>query len=88
MLSKNDLEKVYSTILSSPGMNEPVKVLLQLSRKDILCLVNRIEQSAAENTTDKKLFDPNLEQVVKSIANDLLEKAGLKEMYDHLNKLI
>ncbi|MEX6690028.1 hypothetical protein QTN47_21140 [Danxiaibacter flavus] len=87
MLSKNDLEKVYSTILCSPGMNESVKVLLQLPRKNILCLVNAIEHSLLDGDKDKRGFDMDVEQTLKAVSIELLEKSGLKEMYDHLAKL-
>ncbi len=87
MLSKNDLEKVYSTVLSSPGMNEPVKVLLQLPRRNILCLVNAIDQALLDSNRDKKGFDVDIEQTLKTVSNELLEKSGLREMYDHLVKL-
>ncbi len=33
MIAKNDVAKLYDTILSIPGMNDEVKISLKISRK-------------------------------------------------------
>ena len=44
MLAKNEVAKVYDTVLSIPGMNQNVKVNLQISRKNLLLLSKVIER--------------------------------------------
>ncbi len=36
MLTTNDVARVYDTIMSIPGMNEPVKIDIKISRKNVL----------------------------------------------------
>ncbi len=47
MLSTNDIAIVYETLLITPGMNEPVKITLNLSRKNVLLLAKVIEMGLA-----------------------------------------
>lgn len=44
MLNTTEVAKVYDTILSIPGMNETVKLNVQISRKNILLLKRVIEK--------------------------------------------
>ena len=47
MLSKNDLAKLYDTVLSIPGMNQTVKVDLKIPRKNVLLLSKIIQRGLA-----------------------------------------
>jgi hypothetical protein len=44
MITKNDVAKVFDTVLSIPGMSETVKIDLKISRKNVLLLSCLIEQ--------------------------------------------
>lgn len=90
MLPKNEITKVYDTVLSIPGMNQNVKVNLQASRKNLLLLSKVIERGLNGKETDDKSVSI-LEIVPKetleelgAIANQLLNKAGLTEMNEKL----
>lgn len=92
MLSLKDITLVYETLLLSPGMNEPVKIALNLSRKNVLLLAKVIELGLANK-------DGNGEQGIVSVAGkealteltelsaELLNKAGLQEMNSKLISL-
>ena len=92
MLSAKDSALVYETILTSPGMNDSVKIDLRISRKNVLVLVKLIEwglstmnggtESGLLNTVGKETLSE-----IKNIPGDLLLKAGLTEMNDKLNSL-
>jgi hypothetical protein len=90
MLAKNDVARIYDTVLSIPGMNENVKVNLQTSRKNLLLLSKVIERGLNAKETDDKSLSI-LDIVSKetfaelgALANELLEKAGLAEMNEKL----
>jgi hypothetical protein len=92
MLSPKDVSVVYETLLSSPGMNDTVKIALSISRKNVLLLHKVIEAglSVKEDSGQNGLLsvagDDSLEQL-KSVAEDLLSRAGLVEMNAKLNAL-
>jgi hypothetical protein len=44
MLAKTDIARIYETVLSIPGMNENVKIVLSISRKNTLLLSKAIER--------------------------------------------
>lgn len=44
MITKNEVAKVFDTVLSIPGMSENVKIDLKISRKNVLLLSHFIEQ--------------------------------------------
>ena len=90
MLAKNDVAKVYDTILSIPGMNENVKVSLQTSRKNLLLLNKVIERGLNGKETDDKsvsildIVPKESLQELAAISVELLNKAGLSEMNEKL----
>lgn len=89
MLSKTELTKVYETLLSVPGMNEPVKIDLKLSRKQVLLLSNVIERGLQEDVDEKDVSLLHLAAAdtradLLKIAADLRDKAGLAEMNEKL----
>ncbi len=43
MLSAKDVAMIYETLLSSPGMNDAVRIDVKLLRKNVLLLVKVIE---------------------------------------------
>ena len=77
----NEKLKIYETVLSSPGMGEKCKIILQLSRQNIL-LLSRIIEVGLE--ADKKemngdililLTEKGLEEFQKVIG-EILQKGG------------
>jgi hypothetical protein len=92
MLSTKDVTIVYETLLSSPGMNDAVKVDLRIPRKMVLLLTKAIELGltlASDNTQNGLLaiIDAATIEGLKGVSSDLLKKAGLTEMNDRLNAL-
>lgn len=90
MLPKNEVAKVYDTILSIPGMNDDVKVNLKTSRKNLLLLNKVIERGLNGKETDDKSVSilesapKETLQELAEIAGQLLNKAGLAEMNEKL----
>jgi len=91
MLPKNEVTKIYETILSIPGMNQSLKVNIQTSRKNLLLLSKVIERGLNESQTDNKsisildtISKESLEEL-KAISTELLSKAGLTEMNEKLS---
>jgi hypothetical protein len=90
MLPKNEVAKVYDTVLSIPGMNQNVKVNLQTSRKNLLLLSKVIERGLNGKETDDKsisileIVSKDTLQELSEISQQLLTKAGLMEMNEKL----
>jgi hypothetical protein len=90
MLPRNEVAKVYDTVLSIPGMNQNVKVNLQTSRKNLLLLSKVIERGLNGKETDDKsvsileIVSKETLQELSEISVQLLTKAGLMEMNEKL----
>ena len=90
MLAKNDVAKVYDTVLSIPGMNDEVKVSLKISRKNLLLLNKVIERGINGRETEDKsvsVLDTVAKETLQElgeIGGQLLLKAGLTEMNEKL----
>jgi len=91
MLSQKDAAIVFETLLSSPGMNDTIKVSLQLPRKNVLLLVKLMELALTVKEEEQGSLIPILNgagaEGISQINAQLLQKAGLTEMYERLNKL-
>jgi hypothetical protein len=92
MLTTNDVTKVFDTILSTPGMNEMVKIDLKISRKNVLLLNHVIERGLSAKDDDKSLsllssVPGESLQELKVLADECLQKAGLIELSEKLNTL-
>ncbi|MGN6420251.1 MAG: hypothetical protein ACTHMC_22275 [Pseudobacter sp.] len=93
MLSAKDVAIVYETLLSSPGMNEVVKVALNLPRKQVLVLSKIIEAGIEAKGDGEKngwlsMADESVMKEIAGINADLLQKAGLSEMNERIGTLI
>ena len=90
MLQKNDMARIYETVLCMPGMNENVKVNLQTTRKNLLLLNKVIERGLIAKEPDDKtvsildIIPKESLQELGEIAADLLNKSGLSEMNEKL----
>ena len=91
-VANKEKSKIFETVLSSPGMNEKCKIVLMLSRQNILLLSRLIE---AGLLTDEQAFDDeiilalakeSLEEF-KSIHEDILKKGNLTDFYERLKSL-
>ena len=90
MLSSKDVSIVYETLLTSPGMNDAVKIALSIPRKNVLLLSKLVEVGLSakdQNGASGMLAAVDNESLeeLKAVTTDLLKKAGLTEMYDKLN---
>lgn len=84
--------KVFETILSSPGMTEKCKIMLQLSRQNVLLLCRLIE--AGLLTKEQVLEDEIIQALPKEsteefkvIHEEILKKAELTVFYEKLKSL-
>jgi len=90
MLAKTDVTKIYETLLSSPGMEEMVKLNLKIPRKNILLLSKLIERGISGRENDEKsigileLVSKETTQELLGISKEILEKAGLSQMNEKL----
>lgn len=89
MLSKTELTRIYETLLSIPGMNEPVKIEMKLPRKQVLLLSKVIERGLVENGEETepsllRLATLETREELGKVVSDLLAKGGLTEMAEKL----
>lgn len=84
--------KIFETILSSPGMNEKCKIVLLLSRQNILLLSRLIETGLLSDQQNFKdeiisvLTKESLEEF-KTLHEEILRKSDLTEFYEKLKSL-
>ena len=91
MLTTDDAAQVFDTILSSPGMNEAVKIDVRISRRNVLLLSHVIEQGVKNKAEGKGSVFASLpdggKQELMEISTDFLQKAGLVELSEKLKLL-
>lgn len=80
---------VYETLLTSPGMNDEVKINLRIPRKNVLLLSKLIEAGLTNKSSNESdglfaVVSGNTFEEIKAIATDILNKAGLTETYSKL----
>jgi hypothetical protein len=86
------MEKVYETLMCSPGMNEAVKVDLKVNRKTILLLNSVIEsglnpEAESQTGTFLQLIPKEAADELKEFAEECLKKAGLTELSEKMKSL-
>lgn len=93
MLAKTDVNKIYDTLLSIPGMNDPIKIMINIPRKNILLLSKVIERGLSVKDGEERthiildtVSKESLQELI-SLSEDLLDKAGLTEMNKKLQSL-
>ena len=91
MLTENDAAQVFDTIMSIPGMNEPVRIDLKISRKNVLLLHHVIERGLLENDGSpsillKRTAEENISEL-RQLSEDFLGRAGLAELNEKLSRL-
>ena len=92
-MAKHDVAVILDTVLSTPGMSEPVKLTLKISRKNLLLLGKIVERGLSPKTSEER-FDLVLEAMtadtkkeIGDVTMELLEKAGLTAVHEKLNML-
>ncbi len=91
-VANKEKSKIFETVLSSPGMNEKCKIVLMLSRQNILLLSRLIE---AGLLTDEQAFDDEIIAALpkesleefKTVHEEILKKAALTDFYQRLKEL-
>ena len=91
-VANKEKSKIFETVLSSPGMNEKCKIVLMLSRQNILLLSRLIESGLL---TDEQAFDDEILEALpnesfeefKTIHEEILKKANLLEFYEKLKSI-
>ena len=91
MLTTNEVAQVFDTIMSSPGMNDAVRVDVRVSRKALLLLHQVIEHGVSKKGDGElslltNASEETLSELI-SIGTDCLQKAGLVEMSEKLSQL-
>ena len=84
--------KIFETILSSPGMGEICKIVLNPTRQTILLLARLIENGVEKKDQDVKdeiisFLPEDALNELKSISEELLKRGGLVEFYEHMKQL-
>ncbi|MFH7018610.1 hypothetical protein [Flavobacterium sp. FlaQc-47] len=90
MITKNEVAKVFDTVLSIPGMSEMVKFDLKISRKNVLLLSHFIEQGLLLEKDESSLIGSMSEDGftdLKNLSQECLQKAGLVELNQKLLSL-
>lgn len=88
----NERAKIFETVLSSPGMAETCKIVLNPSRQTILLLSRMIEQGM-ENRDGKKgdellsFLPVEAENELKGVMEEMLKRSGLVDFYGRLKAL-
>jgi len=87
MSAKNYAAKVFDTVLSIPGMSEPVKIDLKISRKNVLLLCHFIDRGVLLEKDEGSLMGSIAEDELvelKNVSQECLQKAGLVELNQKL----
>ncbi|HEY9560588.1 MAG TPA: hypothetical protein VIR29_07345 [Anseongella sp.] len=87
-MESKDLKWLYSTILSTPGMEDSVKLDFRVRRKLVLLLVQLIGRGleVKGNGFPEAVEAPLLEEL-QQLSQSFLEKAGLQALSDNLKRL-
>ena len=90
--TKEEKSTIFAMVLSSPGMSENCKIVLQMSRQNVLLLSRLIEAgilNAKGNFEDEILSALPEESAgeFKIIHEEILKKSGLTDFYEKLKSL-
>ncbi|MCC9063631.1 hypothetical protein [Flavobacterium piscisymbiosum] len=90
MITKNDVAKVFDTVLSIPGMSEMVKMDLKISRKNALLLSHIISDGLDLEKESSALLESISEEgksELKILSQECLQRAGLVELNEKLARI-
>jgi hypothetical protein len=84
MSNKNEMVRMYETMLSLPSMDETVKFSQGIQRKQVLLLSLMIEKGLGSDSPEIKdllvAMPEGTAEELKGIAAEYLQKAGLTEL--------
>lgn len=87
MITANDVARLFDTVLCIPGMNEPMKIDLKISRKNVLLLSHVIQDGLNIREGSSVLLASISEEVKSELSNlshECLQKTGLVELNEKL----
>ncbi len=90
--ANKEKSKIFETVLSSPGMGEKCKIILTLSRQNIILLSRLIEAGLLSKVNG---FDDEIigalpkesTEEMRTVHEEILKKAGLTDFYERLKLL-
>jgi hypothetical protein len=90
--SKKEKSKVFEMVLSSPGMSENCKIVLQMSRQNVLLLSRLIEAGIlnSKGSFDDEILNALPEESAgqfRIIHEEILKKSSLTDFYEKLKSL-
>lgn len=90
--SKKEKSTIFSMVLSSPGMLENCKIVLHMSRQNVLLLSRLIETGIlnAKGSFEDEILNALPEESAeefKIIHEEILKKSGLTDFYEKLKSL-
>lgn len=87
-MTTSEMTKVYDAIMCIPGMNENVKLNIQISRKQLLLLSQVLDGGLKvadkEQGSVLSYFPSDAGQELQVLVADCLEKAGLNSLSEKL----
>lgn len=88
-MESKDMKWLYDTVLSTPGMEDTVKLDFRVSRKLVLLLAQVIERGlTVKGNGLPESVDAGLLDELQAMAALSLEKAGLTQLDSQLRKKI
>lgn len=88
-MESKDMKWLYDTVLSTPGMEDTVKLDFRVSRKLVLLLAQVIERGlTVQGNGLPESVDAGLLDELQAMAALSLEKAGLTQLDSQLRKKI
>ncbi|SDF54700.1 hypothetical protein SAMN04487996_111117 [Dyadobacter soli] len=92
MMNAKELASVYDTIMSIPGMNDPIKIDLKVSRRNVLLLSQAINKAlstgaSADSVNLIDICSAESKEELTAFSSECLQKSGLNELNDRLGKL-
>lgn len=88
-MTEQEIAGIYETLLSMPGMEDPVKLDLKVSRKLVLLLTHALEDWEQKQDPEPVLlrFIPGSRESLKQIIQECLSKSGLTDLNQKLKQL-
>lgn len=89
--SATEKQRIFEMVLSSPGMSERCKIVLQLSRQNILLLARLLEAGLEKNDGFRDELIGGLPSAcaeeLKGVREEILAKGNLTDFYERLKAL-
>lgn len=87
-MEQKEVKWVYDTVLSAPGMEDLVKIDFRISRKTVLLLAQVIERGLqVKGNGLPESVSPDILEELRTLSGNCLEKAGMTDFAEKVNKL-